>query len=283
MHLAELDRRGGTRVAGVIVELVVSTAYERYSLGSITPRHSRMGFRLDLLRDVVDREGWVSTPPVLPPRMLNEIATHLGEALADVTGRGGLRNLLDSDQTVRGLAAAGPLRDAATAVLGPVAGAVRAILFDKTPVANWKVIWHQDLTIAVAEQQPTPGYGPWSLKEGVVHVQAPVAILEQMLAVRLHLDDSTSDNGPVRVLSGSHRSGRLQPDDVKEWRGRVDEVECLVARGGLLLFRPLLLHASSPSRHPTHRRVLHLEYGPPELAQGLRWHTWVAGVRPETA
>lgn len=109
----------------------------------------------------------------------------------------------------------------------------------------------------------------------MVHVQLPVAILEQMLAVRLHLDPCTIDNGPVRVLPGSHRSGRLTPEAIAKWRDMVPEVECTVQQGGLLLFKPLLLHASSAARSPLHRRVLHIECGPPALAPALRWHTWV--------
>ena len=95
---------------------------------------------------------------------------------------------------------------------------VRAILFDKTPSANWKVVWHQDLTIAVRERGVVSGFGPWSEKEGVVHVQPPIELLERMLAVRVHLDDCGADNGPVRVLPASHRVGRLSGEAIDEWR-----------------------------------------------------------------
>src|SRR5436305_11656262 len=61
---------------------------------------------------------------------------------------------------------------------------VRAIYFDKSAENNWAVAWHQDLTIAVQEHIDVPGYGPWSAKDGVVHVQPPVEILEQMITVR---------------------------------------------------------------------------------------------------
>ena len=65
---------------------------------------------------------------------------------------------------------------------------VRAIMFDKSTDANWLVPWHQDLTIAVQARVEAEGFSPWSIKEGVPHVQPPVALLEQMLTVRLHLD-----------------------------------------------------------------------------------------------
>jgi hypothetical protein len=239
--------------------------------------------RFDALSQTIEREGWATNDAVLASDVVSAIANELTAAQAKSAGRGGVRNLLASQSTVRRLAAEGPLRDAAVAVLGPAAGAVRAILFDKTPDANWKVVWHQDLTIAVQEEHAVPGYGPWSLKEGVVHVQPPVGVLEQMLAVRLHLDDCTSENGPVRVLPGSHREGRLSPHDIETWRTAVREVICTVPRGGLLLFRPLLLHASSAAHRATHRRVLHIEYGPPDLAPPIRWHTWVGAAVSKAA
>jgi len=153
-------------------------------------------------------------------------------------------------------------------VLGRAAFPIRAILFDKTEGANWKVSWHQDLTIAVRERRDVPGYGPWSSKQGVVHVQPPVTVLEQMLAVRLHVDESGAGNGPLRVLPGSHRVGKLRDEEIPAWQRRTSDELCLVPRGGALVMRPLLLHASSPATEPHHRRVLHIEYANCDLPAG---------------
>jgi hypothetical protein len=112
-----------------------------------------------------------------------------------------MRNLFDVAPGVRALATSAPVRTVAEAALGPHCFAVRGILFDKTPDANWKVIWHQDLTVAVRARAAVAGFGPWSEKAGVPHVQPPVDVLEQMVAVRVHLDDCGPDNGPVRVLA----------------------------------------------------------------------------------
>ena len=131
--------------------------------------------------------------------------------------------------------------------------------------------WHQDLTIAVRERHEVPGFAFWSEKAGVMHVQPPVSILENMLAVRLHLDDCGPDNGPVRVLPGSHRHGRIAESEIPAWRQRVAEVVCTVPRGGVLLMRPLLLHASSPAVSPSRRRVVHIEYAADGLPGGLEW------------
>ncbi len=74
--------------------------------------------------------------------------------------------------------------------------------------------WHQDVTNAVQERIETEGYGPWSIKADVLHVQPPAEVLEHMISVRLHLDPCGEENGALRVLSGSHTSGRISDEDI---------------------------------------------------------------------
>ena len=219
----------------------------------------------------IRREGWAVTDRVVNDDVLDALTAQLTPFLATDSSRGGLRHLLELE-TVRALARSAPVRTVAEAVLGPSCRAVRGILFDKTPDANWKVVWHQDLTIAVREKRDVAGFGPWTEKSGVAHVQPPVSVLEQMVAVRVHLDECGSHNGPVRVIPRSHRAGRLSPADVDQWKERGPTVDCLVARGGILAFQPLLLHASSAASSPRHRRVVHLEYAAADLPGGLAWY-----------
>ena len=117
-----------------------------------------------------------------------------------------MRNLLARVPKVREFAEFAIIRRLVEPILGPHAFPSRAILFDKTPGANWKVPWRQDLTIAVQNKADVDGFGPWTIKEGLHHVQPPTEILENMLAVRIHLDECSEDNGPVRVVPGSHSS-----------------------------------------------------------------------------
>lgn len=227
------------------------------------------------LAAAVARAGWAITPPVVPRRDLDELTDALAIFTAPGSGRGGARNLLEQVPAVAMLAASSAVRAVAESVLGPDCFAVRALFFDKTPGANWKVIWHQDLTIAVRARADVDGYGPWTEKEGVPHVQPPAVILERMLAVRIHLDDCGAANGPVRVLSGSHRSGRLSAEAIDRWRATGEPVVCVVEQGGILAFRPLLLHASSPAEQPAHRRVVHIEFAAVELPAPIEWHSRV--------
>jgi ectoine hydroxylase-related dioxygenase (phytanoyl-CoA dioxygenase family) len=228
-------------------------------------------------RKALEREGYVVVSDVLGA----EAVAGLVEALEGAQGGAGVlrhagsvygrRNLLSAVPEVRRLADAAVVRAWVEPVLGPAALPVRGLLFDKPAHANWKVPWHQDLTIAVRERVDTPGFGAWSVKSGVAHVQPPVSVLERMLAVRVHLDDCGEANGPLRVLPGSHVHGRLDAAAIRQWRERVTPVACLVPRGGIVLMRPLLLHASSPARAPGHRRVIHLEFAADPLPGGLRW------------
>jgi ectoine hydroxylase-related dioxygenase (phytanoyl-CoA dioxygenase family) len=218
----------------------------------------------DFVRQV-DTSGFAIVPSFLAP-----VELEILDRALPAQHNAGLRNLLDLPGIAE-LAASQKVRSLVDLLLGPDAFPVRGILFDKTPVANWKVSWHQDLSIAVAQQRDAPGYGPWSEKSGVPHVQPPVEVLERMVAVRIHLDESGADNGPLRVLPRSHRAGKLRDAEIPSWRSRTAEQACLVPRGGVLLMRPLLIHASSPARKPIHRRVIHVEYAACHLAPGLEW------------
>lgn len=182
-----------------------------------------------------------------------------------------VRDLLRQSPEVTALCRSSAMRHLVEPVLGKSAVAVRGILFDKTDGANWKVAWHQDLSIAVREKKDTEGYGPWSVKAGVPHVQPPCDVLRRMLTVRLHLDDCNETNSPLRVVPGSHRCGVMNAQMVDQCRERGPIVECHVPAGGALVMRPMLLHASSPAKEPRHRRVIHIEYAGGVLDSGLEW------------
>lgn len=156
--------------------------------------------------------------------------------------------------------------------LGPTTKAVRAIFFDKSPEKNWYVTWHQDLTIALKRKAETPGYSAWSIKDGIVHVQPPVEVLEEMVALRLHFDDCDGDNGPLKILSGSHKLGRLENDFYSLDGVAKDTEKVLTASAGeIIAMKPLVLHASSKSVKPLHRRVLHVEYAACSLPSPLEF------------
>ncbi|MGP0066307.1 MAG: phytanoyl-CoA dioxygenase family protein [Isosphaeraceae bacterium] len=232
--------------------------------------------------DRLDRDGFAILDRVATPDRVTELieatrvyATGRSDGLLDRRGEvyGG-RDLLWRIDEVRRLSRSRELMEIAEAVLGPGAFAVRGLFFDKTPTANWNLPWHQDLTIAVRERRDTLGFGPWTRKGGIAHVHAPADLLARMVTIRLHLDDCGPESGPMRVLPGSHASGKLDPGAIATWSSRAGElaVDCLVPAGGAVIMRPMLVHASASGTGPGRRRVIHLEYAAEALPGGLHWY-----------
>ena len=220
------------------------------------------------LKTLVEEDGFA-----IIPTCLDEGRTEVLSAEFDDT-RHPERNLL-SVPSIQALAISRPVREIMEVLLGPQCFAVRGIFFNKTRTSNWKVAWHQDLTIAVRERMDVEGFGPWTMKAGICHVQPPPEVMSGLLAIRLHIDESGIDNGPLRVIAGSHRRGRLSAEQIGNWN-KETFVTCMVPKGGALVMRPLLLHSSSSCAIPKSRRVIHLEFAAAELPHGLDWHDRLA-------
>lgn len=225
----------------------------------------------------IDRDGFAIVDGVLSDREIDRLIDDIGSSSRSTMLRrrnGGLfggRDLLTASADVRETAQSRVVRALVTPVLGGRALPVRAIYFDKTAAANWAVAWHQDRTIAVRRKIDVDGYGPWSIKSGVPHVEPPVAVLQNMVTVRLHLDDCGPENGPLLVVRGSHKRGRVDGMHAADISTTNAPEVCEVRRGGAMLMRPLLLHASRKAVLPGHRRVLSLDFCSVELPGGLEW------------
>jgi ectoine hydroxylase-related dioxygenase (phytanoyl-CoA dioxygenase family) len=173
--------------------------------------------------------------------------------------RAGARHIMGCGAVAR-LARDPRLIDIASQWLGGAAIPFKATLFEKSTDANWLVSWHQDTALPLSRQHEAAGWGPWSTKSGVTYAHAPGRVLETIVALRVHLDDSTADNGTLRVLPESHFHGVLSDAQILHMSRRMTKAQCTVAAGGVIAMRPLLIHASSKVRADAKRRVLHLEY-----------------------
>lgn len=213
------------------------------------------------------RDGALHTPGALSAEGL---AT-LERALATVaTGRAGVR--LHGIEPLRPmLVAEGVIGAAAAALLGTGCQPVRAILFDKTAGANWALGWHQDRTIAVAERIEMPEFGPWSRKDGLLHVEPPFELLERMVTLRVHLDAVGPENAPLRIAPGSHRLGRLPEAEIDAAVTRCGVHDCHAARGDIWTYATPILHASKAAQVPARRRVLQVDYSLDVLPGTLSW------------
>jgi ectoine hydroxylase-related dioxygenase (phytanoyl-CoA dioxygenase family) len=220
------------------------------------------------LKSEVAERGYSILPQAVSPGAIDNLEKNLSETPLP-RSRAGMRHALRHPAVLEAAHSA-ELLGVAREVLGSEAFPFKATLFDKSPASNWLVVWHQDTALPLRERRETPEWGPWSVKEGVIYAHAPASVLSRVVALRLHLDDSNATNGPLRVLPGTHTLGVLTDHEVHDCAERIIPADCLVARGGLLVMKPLILHASSKSRSEASRRVLHIEYAPAiQLEHGL--------------
>ena len=213
--------------------------------------------------------GFEIAEGIFSSQACDELVSRLSSELP-TRSRAGARHLM-GHPAVAALAKQEALLEIARRWVGAGAVPYRATLFDKSVLRNWQVVWHQDTALPLVTRIDSPEWGPWSVKAGVHYAHAPAWALSRIIALRVHLDPSTGENGPLKILPGSDRAGVLSDDEVFRLAQRAPPTECLVGRGGVLVMRPLLVHASSKARGPEPRRVIHLEYAMSlDLAPGLR-------------
>jgi ectoine hydroxylase-related dioxygenase (phytanoyl-CoA dioxygenase family) len=146
---------------------------------------------------------------------------------------------------------------------------VKSIYFDKPPSSNWYVSYHQDLTISVDRKISIDGFNFWTKKQNQFAVQPPLHILDNLVTVRIHLDDTDKNNGALKVIPKSHCKGIYRPETIN-WTIE-SEVNCNVSKGGVMLMKPLLLHSSGRTTNNKQRRVIHIEFSSMELPTELNW------------
>jgi hypothetical protein len=232
-------------------------------------------------QDAMDKDGYALVPQVFAAARITSFVTALTAALDESSsslirndaGIYGARNLLTLWPDVQTIWKQPPLPELLRHFLGADFGLVRVLYFDKPPGRSWSLPWHKDMTIAVRDNQlPSDRFRKPTFKAGVPHVEAPLELLQQMLTARIHLDDVTEENGPLRVLPGSHHTGKTLQI------GETPPCAIHAGRGDVLLMRPLLAHCSGASDAETdkHRRILHLEFaGVRNLEDGYRWHDFI--------
>jgi ectoine hydroxylase-related dioxygenase (phytanoyl-CoA dioxygenase family) len=215
-----------------------------------------------------ERDGFLVTTPLLDDGEIKAISSALDALSLDSVGTRSMLSLAWCAELARQLKAHPVLKP----LLPADAVASQCTLFEKSAGQKWLVPFHQDLGIPVVARIDHPELAGWSVKEDIVHVQPPARLLQMLVAVRLQVDHCTAQDGPLRVLPGSHNYERLSSSATNDLRASTEQITCNVERGAALLMRPLLLHASSKGCGTSRRRVLHFLFGPRHLPFGLNWN-----------
>lgn len=161
------------------------------------------------------------------------------------------------------------LKDVIESTFGKGYFITKSIYFDKPEKSNWFVAYHQDLTISVDKKIEVENFENWTVKQNQFAVQPPTEILESNFTIRIHIDKTTKDNGALKVINNSHSKGILRIENL----GIENEKEtiCEVEKGGIMIMKPLLFHASNKTTNNERRRVIHIEFSKQELPDGLEW------------
>jgi ectoine hydroxylase-related dioxygenase (phytanoyl-CoA dioxygenase family) len=211
------------------------------------------------------QEGFAIIPAVFS---VGEIETTFTDFLTQnsVRSGAGVRHALRYPE-IASMARSPKLLDLASEILGRPAFPYRSTLFDKSPEVNWSVVWHQDRAVPIVERKNVAGWGPWSIKDGVQYVLAPASVLSKIIALRICVDDSGPDSGPLRVIPGTHHSRVYTEHEIEAIVRKSTPISCTVKKGGVVAMRPLLLHSSSKATAALSRRVLHIEYAADKLME----------------
>jgi ectoine hydroxylase-related dioxygenase (phytanoyl-CoA dioxygenase family) len=156
--------------------------------------------------------------------------------------------------------------------LDPTAVPVRTVAFNKSESANWGVPWHQDRVIAVNDKVDVEGYRNWTKKSDTWHCEPPETVLDGMLFVRVHLDDSNHSNGAMEIAVGSHAGGIIPSAQAEKAANTYPIEVCDAKRGDVLILKMLTLHCSKPATVQSGRRVLRIDLSSSLLPLPLFWN-----------
>lgn len=222
-----------------------------------------------------DKDGFVVLNEVFNDKEVTAIihaidtADHSNPTFRKTADLFAIRQFLKEIPAVQSLVLTDRLNTLIEALFGAGYFVVKSIYFDKPEQSNWFVAYHQDLTISVDKKTAAPGFGPWTVKHNQYAVQPPLDILERNFTIRIHLDDTNKNNGALKVVPGSHAKGIYRPETI-DWSVETESI-CEVPQGGIMIMRPLLLHASGRTTNRARRRVIHIEFSNTLLPQGMNW------------
>jgi ectoine hydroxylase-related dioxygenase (phytanoyl-CoA dioxygenase family) len=218
-----------------------------------------------------EKNGYFAAKQAISPEEVNTLINET-KIFENQKNNYGIRDLFNKLPYLKKLVSSKPIRVVVEEILGKKAFPVRSIFFDKVPGANWNVPWHQDTSIAIKKKAKVADFKLWSIKQGIAHVEPPEQYLRNMLTLRIHLDHTTTENGVLRILPGTHLKGRLNSKTILHLVETMKPLECESTPGDIILMCPLLLHSSRKAVNPSHRRIIHIEFSAMALPSPLEWY-----------
>ena len=223
--------------------------------------------------------GFAEISTLVDSQTLDQMIAALKVSQQNTTsGCAGICNLLDIPCAAE-LASSGAVRMVAEAVLGSKCFAVGGTFSDEGP--DGKGGWHQDTLIAVRERREAPGFDEWSEQSGIHYVRPPSEVLQRMISIRLNLNACGEKSGLFQMLSASHRQGVLTSEEIQK-KAAMDEHFAItgpVVRGGMLAFKPLLIHTSTPVSPTAFPQTLQLDFAGDPLPHGMNWRWDVSPIQ----
>ena len=145
-------------------------------------------------------EGYCILPKAIERPIIEKLKRQLSSNLGDELDGSGTkssrgtvyaaRNLIESMPPIRTMWVNDLLCDFLLEELGSDFGLVRILFFDKPPERTWSLPWHKDQSVAVRDNSiPSKHFSRPTVKSGVPHFVASNSVLEQMLTLRIHLDN----------------------------------------------------------------------------------------------
>ncbi len=230
---------------------------------------------LQLARKEIDAEGYSVVDEVFSEEQINSLIALISKTeISKPTFRKtndlfAIRQFFKEVPSAFNIVVNDKLKSIVSTIFGDDYFVVKSIYFDKPEKSNWFVAYHQDLTISVDKKIVDDDFGPWTIKQNQFAVQPPLKILKDNFTIRIHLDNTTEENGALKVLPQSHLKGiyRITQTDLIKGSEKI----CCIQKGGIMIMKPLLFHASNKTTNNSKRRIIHIEFSRSSLPLSLKW------------
>ncbi len=136
---------------------------------------------------------------------------------------------------------------------------MRSTFYDNRISKPESIVWQQRNRISLREKTETKGYSDWKSEDGGFSAVLPDQILQDLVVVRIHIDDSDENNGGLKIFKGSH-SQILDEAAIKVISENGLPSNCEILSGGIQIIKPLLLQSEFERKTSKKNRIVELVF-----------------------